>query len=340
MFERREPHQSVCKRLLARRAVLAGALSAPFICRAEAFPADRPIRVIVPGAPGGTVDLVARAIGDAMQRELGQAWVVDPRPGANGIIGARSFLEAPASDPLLYLTVLSHVLLPFLTKMPFDVFADFKPVAMVGTMTLLLCVPAGSPANNVADFVEYARARPGKLNYLNPGNGTASHLIPEMLKLRFGFDITAAYYKAIQQGIGDLVTGDLDLGLLATGLAMQLVRQGRLKAIAQVSAHRLDGLPNVATWAEQGLEDLRVDSCLPIYGRATMPASAVDRVNRAVASALADPTTRQRLAAAQIEPTPMGASEVGATLKREHDRLGAVIQQLGIRADGPEGTPS
>ena len=332
--------QIVHERSVLRRSLLAAALSAPFISRTEAFPADRPIRVIVPGAPGGTVDVVARAIGDAMQRELGRGWLVDPRPGANGIIAARAFLEAPADDPLLYLTVLSHVLLPFLTKVPFDVFADFQPVAMAGTTTFLLCVPARSPADSVAGFVDYARARAGGLNYLNPGNGTASHLLPEMLKIRFGFDITAIYYKAIQQGVGDLVAGDLDLGLLATGFALPLVRQGRLKAIAQVSRHRLDGLPGVATWAEQGLEDLRVDSCLPLYGRTALPASEVARVNRAMAAALADPMTRGRLAAAHIEPTPMSASEVRTTMKREHDRLGAVIRQLGIKADSQGGTPS
>jgi tripartite-type tricarboxylate transporter receptor subunit TctC len=332
--------QIVHRRSVLRRSLLAAALSAPFISRAAAFPADRPIRLIVPGAPGGTVDVVARAIGDAMQRELGQGWLVDPRPGANGVIAARAFLEAPADDPLLYLTVLSHVLLPFLRKVPFDVFADFQPVALVGTMTHLLCVPARAPTDSVAGFVDYARGRPGKLNYLNPGDGTASHLLPEMLKIRFGFDITAVYYKAMPQGIADLVAGDLDLGLLASGFALPLVRQGRLKVIAQVSRHRLDGLPGVATLAEQGLDDLRVEPCLPLYGRTTLAASEAARLNRAVAAAVSDPTTRQRLAAAHIESTPMSPSDVGATLKREHDRLGAVIRQLGIKADGPKGTPS
>lgn len=334
------PRQATDRRPVARRSLLAAALSAPFIYRASAFPANRPIRVIVPGAPGGTVDVAARAIGDAMQQELGQGWIVDPRPGASGVIAARSFLDAPADDPLLYLTVLSHVLLPFLTKLPFDVVADFQPVAMIGATTFLLCVPASSPADTVAGFVDYARSRPGKLNYLNPGNGTAPHLLPEMLKRRFEFDITAVYYKAIHQGIADLAAGDLDLGLLTTGFALPLVQQGRLKAILQVSRHRLDDLPEVATWAEQGLQDIRVESCLPLYGRTAMARPEVARINRAISAALTDPTTRGRLAAAHIEPTPMSAAEVGATLKREHDRLGAVIQQLGIKAEGTQGTPS
>jgi tripartite-type tricarboxylate transporter receptor subunit TctC len=324
---------------VARRSLLAAALAAPFVSRAEAFP-DQPVRVVVPGAPGGIVDVVARIVGDAMQREMGQPWVVDPRPGANGIIAARFFLDAPADAPILYLTVLSHVLLPFLMKVPFDVLADFQPVAMIGSPTFLVCVPTHSPADSVASFADYARARPGKLNYLNPGIGTVSHLLPEMLKIRFGLDIAVVYYKSIRQGIGDLMAGGIDLGVLGAGLALPHVQQGRLKAIAQVSRRRLDVLPGIATWDEQGLGDLRVDSLLPLYGRTAMPASTVARVNRAVAAALADPTTRDRLAVAHIEPMPMQPSEVRATMQREHDRLGAVIRQLGIKPDGQGGTPS
>jgi tripartite-type tricarboxylate transporter receptor subunit TctC len=269
-----------------------------------------------------------------MRRELGQPWLVDPRPGANGIIAARSFLEAPTDGHTLYLTALSHVLLPFLTKVPFDVLADFQPIAMVGASTFLLCVPADSPADTVADFVAYARARPGDLNYLNPGIGTAPHLLPEMLKLRYGLDIASIYYKAYPQGIADLVAGDLDLGLVTTGLALPQVQQKRLRPIAQVSRRRADVLQGVATLAEQGLGDLAIDGYLPLYGPPVMPAAAVARVNRAVAAALDDQTTHTGLRAAWIEPLPMQPAEAGAVMRREHDRLGAIIRQLGIKADG------
>lgn len=317
---------------VARRLLLAAALSAPFISPGLAYP-DRPIRVIVPGTAGGLVDLAARAIGEGMQRELGQPWLVDPRPGANGVIAARSFLDAPADGHTLYLTVLSHVLLPFVAKVPFDVVGDFQPVAMIGTSTFLLCVPAASPANTVAGFVAHARANPGKLNYLNPGNGTAPHLLPEIIRIRYGFDITPVYYKNFPQGLGDLVAGDLDLGLASTGLALPHVQQGRLKAIAQVSRRRIDELPGIATLAEQGLGDLGVDSFLPLYGAKSMPIPAVARINRALAATLADQTTEERLAAAHIEPLAMEPAEVGATMRREQDRLGAIIRQLGIKAD-------
>jgi tripartite-type tricarboxylate transporter receptor subunit TctC len=309
-------------------------LSAPFVSQALAQ-GDRPIRVIVPGAPGGVVDLAARAIGEAMHLELGQPWLIDPKPGASGVIAAKAFLDSPADGHTLYLTVLSHVLLPFLTKVPFDVLADFRPIAMIGASTFLLCVPAASPADTVAGFVDHARANPGKLNYLNPGIGSAPHLLPEMIKAKYGIDVTAVYYKGYVTGITDLIAGNLDLGLINTGLALPHVRQGRLKAIAQVGRHRIAGLESVATLAEQGLGDLTIESFLPLYGQISMPAPAVGRINRAVAATLADQATRERLAAIHIEPLPMQAADVDVAMRREHDRLGAIIQQLGIKADGP-----
>ena len=154
--------------MLSRRLLLGAALAAPFPARADAWPA-KPIRVILPGPAGGLIDVAGRAIGEAMQKELGQAWLIDPRPGANGIVAGQMFLGAPADGHTLYLTVSGHVALPFLMK-PFDVMADFKPIAMVGVSTALLCVPPTSPANTLAEFVTYAKANPGRLNYLNSGN--------------------------------------------------------------------------------------------------------------------------------------------------------------------------
>jgi len=325
--------EALPNRRISRRLLLTAALSVPFVSHAQAYP-YRPIRVIVPGAPGGAVDLAARAISDGMQRELGQPWQVDPRPGANGVIAAKAFLDAPEDGHVLYLTVLSHVLLPFVTKVPFDVMADFQPIAMIGSGTFLLCVPASSPADTVAGFVAYAQANPGNLDYLNPGNATAPHLLPEMLKIRYGLDISSVYYKAVSAGIADLVAGDLDLGLLTTGLALPYVQQRRLKAIAQVSRRRLDVLAGVPTLAEQGLSELALDMFLPLYGRSSLPAENVARINHAVGVVLAAPATRARLATAHIEPLPLQPVEVGALLKREHDRLGAMIRQLGITADG------
>jgi|FEC22Drversion2_1045045.scaffolds.fasta_scaffold00933_9 tripartite-type tricarboxylate transporter receptor subunit TctC len=319
--------------MLRRRLVLGAALAPFAAARAESWPA-KPIRVILPGPVGGLIDVAGRAIGDAMQKELGQPWLIDPRPGGNGIVAAQMFLGAPADGYTLYLTVSGHVALPFLMKVPFDAMADFRPIAMIGASTALLCVPPESPANTVAEFVAYARANPGKLNYLNSGNGTGTHLLPELLKIKYGLDITSISYKGLPPGVQDLLAGRLDLAMVSTTLVMQHVKAGRLKAIALVGPRRLAELPDVATMAEQGAGDTEVRSMLPLYGQRTLPDAILDRISKAMLAAQADPETKLRLAAAYIEPMPLSPAETEATLKAEHERLGKLIQQLGIKADG------
>ncbi|WP_170921231.1 Bug family tripartite tricarboxylate transporter substrate binding protein [Enhydrobacter aerosaccus] len=318
---------------MKRRSFIGAALALPFAARAESYP-SKPVRVILPGPVGGLIDIAGRAVGDAMQQELGQPWLIDPHPGANGIMAAQMFLGAPADGYTLYLTVSGHVALPFLMKAPFDVMADFQPIAMIGISTALLCVPPDSPAHSIAEFAAYAKANPGKLNYLNSGNGTGAHLVPELLKIKFGIDVTSIYYKGLPPGVQDLLAGRLDLGMVSTSLVMQHVKAGRLRAIALVGPKRLPELPDVATMAEQGVGDAEIRSSLPLFGQKGMPRPIVDRLNAAMAAALADPDTARRLAAAYIQPLPMTPEQLGQAMQREHERLGALIQQLGIKADG------
>lgn len=300
---------------------------------AEAYP-SKTIRVVLPGPPGGLLDVAARSLSDALQRELGQTWLIDPRPGANGILAAQLVLGAPADGYTLYLTVSGHVVLNLLMRAPFDAMADFRPIAMVGVSSALICVPPNSPANTIAEFVALARANPGKLNYLNPGNGTSAHLIPEQLRIKYGIDITSISYKGLPPGVQDLLGGRLDLAIVSTALAGPHVKAGRLKAIGIVGLKRDRDLPGVATMEEQGEADLQVQSSIPILGQKGLPDAIVDRLNRAVNRALADPEVRTRLANASIEPMPMSPRELGEAMQREHVRLGKLIRQLGITADG------
>jgi tripartite-type tricarboxylate transporter receptor subunit TctC len=319
--------------LLSRRLLLGAAPAAAFPARAETWPA-KPIRVILPGPAGGLIDIAGRAIGDAMQKELGQTWLIDPRPGANGIVAGQMFLASPADGYTFYLTVSGHVALPFLMKAPFDVMADFKPIAMVGVSTALLCVPPLSPANTIAEFVAYAKANPGKLNYLNSGNGTGAHLLPELLKIKYDIDVTSISYKGLPPGVQDLLGGRLDLAMVSTALVLQHVKAGRLKALAVVGPKRLAELPDVATMAEQGAGEAEIRSMLPLYGQKALPDAIVVKVSEAVQKVLADAKTRKRLAAAYIELMPLSPAETAAALAAEHERLGKLIQQLGIKADG------
>lgn len=323
--------------MISRRRLLGAALAAsvatPVRARADAWP-SKPIRVILPGPAGGVIDIAGRAVSDVIVKQLGQPLIIDPRPGGNGIMASQIFLGAPADGYTLYLTVSGHVVVDQLMKTPFDVIADFKPIAMLGVSSGVLCVPPDSPANSIAEFVAYAKANPGKLNYLNPGNGTGGHLIPEQLKARFGIDITSISYKGLPAGVQDLLAGRLDLGVVVTSLAAQHIKSGKLKGIALVGLKRYDDLPKVATMAEQGVGDLEVRSSMPLYGQRDLPDAIVTRVNKAMNAALADADTMKRLLAAYIEPQPMSPTEVDAWLKAERVRLSAMIQKLGIKADG------
>jgi tripartite-type tricarboxylate transporter receptor subunit TctC len=319
--------------VLTRRLVLGAAMAAPFSAFADSYP-SKPVRVILPGPVGGLIDIGGRAVGEVMQRELGQPWLIDPRPGANGIMASQMFLASPSDGHTLYLTVSGHVVLNMLMKAPFDAMADFKPIAMLGVSSSVLCVPPASPATDVASFVGYARANPGKLNYLNPGNGTGGHLIPEQLKVKYDIDVTSISYKGLPPGVQDLLAGRLDLAVVSTSLIAHHVKAGRVKGIALVGLKRHDDLPNLATMEEQGEGALEVRSSLPLLGQKDLADPIVERLNKAVNTALADPETRKRLLTAYIEPQPMSPQELAAWLDHEHDRLGGMIQRLGIKADG------
>lgn len=319
--------------MLSRRLLLGGALAAPFTAQASEWPA-RPIRVVLPAPAGGLIDVAARSISDVMLRELGQPLTIDPRPGGNGVVAGQAVTGAAADGYTLMLTVSAHAALPFLMKVPFDVVADFTPVAMIGVSSAIVCVHPSVPVTNLAELVEYARTRPGRLNYLNPGNGTGAHLIPEQLKIRYGIDMASISYRGLPPGVQDLLGGRIEVGVVSTSLIVDHAKSGTVKAIAVVGPNRIEGLPDVATMEEQRLGDMEVRSALPLYGPKGLPAPIVQRLNGAIGKALADDDVKRRLGKAHIDATPMSAAETGAAMAREHERLGKLIAQLGIKADG------
>jgi tripartite-type tricarboxylate transporter receptor subunit TctC len=319
--------------MLSRRLVLGGALAVPFSARANTWPA-KPIRVVLPGPAGGLIDVAVRSISDVMLRELGQPLVIDPRPGGNGVVAGQAVASAAPDGYTLLLTVSAHVAFPFLMKVPFDVMADFTPVAMIGVSSGLICVAPSLPVSNLAELVAYARSQPGKLNYLNPGNGTGAHLIPEQLKIRYGIDMTSISYRGLPPGIQDLLGGRIELGVISTSLIVDHAKTGSVKAIAVVGPNRIPDLPNVPTMAEQGLGDMEIRSALPLYGPKGLPAPLVQRLNGAVAKSLDDDEVKRRLGRIYIDTMPMSPPDLAAYLAEEHARLGKLIQQLGIRSDG------
>jgi tripartite-type tricarboxylate transporter receptor subunit TctC len=318
---------------MRRRLLLGAALAAPFAARAESYP-NKPIRVLLPGPPGGIIDVAMRSMSEVLVADLGQQLVIDPRPGGNGFVAGQVLTAAPPDGYTLELTVSAQLAFPFLMKVPFDVMTDFTPIAMAGVATAIICVAKDLPIGNLAQLVEYARANPGKLNYLNPANGTSGHLMMEQLRIAQKVDLTSVSYKGLPPAIPDLLAQRIQVGVVSTPIILQHAVSGAVKPIAIVAARRLRELPDVPTMVEQGFGDMEVRSAFPLYGPKGLPTAIVARLNDAVRKAQGDGDVQRRLATAYIDPTPMTVAEVTAWLDHEHERLGKLIKQLGIKADG------
>ena len=319
-----------------RRRLLAGAAALPLLGGAagaqSAWP-TKPIRVVLPGPAGGIIDVAIRAISEALTADLGQQIVVDPRPGGNGIVAGQILTGSAPDGYTLEATVSAHYALPFLMKAPFDVVADFTPIAMVGVTAAVLCVAKSLPVRSVDELVAYARKSPTPLTYLNSGNGTSTHLVPEQLRLEKKIDLVSVPYKGLPPGVQDLLGERIQIGLVSAPLILGHVRSGAVTPIAVSGAARLPEIPDVPTLREQGYGAIEIQSALPLLGPKGLPAPIVERLNRSVAKALADPQVRSRLESAYIQPTAMTVDDVQAWAKAEYDRLGKLIVSLGIKAE-------
>jgi tripartite-type tricarboxylate transporter receptor subunit TctC len=318
-----------------RRAALgaAAAFAVAPKASAQAFP-TKSMRFLVPYPVGGIVDIVTRALADPMQADLGQPVVVDPRPGGNSTLATAMIPQAPADGYTWVMSTISHVVVPHLQPVPYDALADFQPVALVAIATSVATVNAELPIKTLKDLVEYGRANPGKLNYLNPGNGSSIHLSAELLKHQYKFDMTSVPYRGIPPGLPDLLEGRLQVGLLPGPLALQHVQSGKLRALAVLASQRLPTLPDVPTFAEAGFADAQVMSWYTIAVRVGTPGAIVERLHGSAMKALQGAETRDRLTRAGCEvPAPRSPADVLAMWKADYARYGKLVKDAGIKGE-------
>jgi tripartite-type tricarboxylate transporter receptor subunit TctC len=320
---------------LTRRATLGAATAFALTqgARAQAYP-NKPIRILVPFPAGGIVDIVTRALADPMQADLGQTIVVEPKPGANGTLATAMIPQLPADGYNSVMATISHVVVPLLQPVPYNPLTDFQPVALATVATAVATVNPSLPVKTLKELVEYAKAKPGKLNYLNPGNGSSLHLSTELLKNQYKLDITAVPYRGVPPGVPDLLEGRLQVGWLPAPLAIQHVQTGKLRALAVLGDKRLATLPDVPTFAEAGFADAQVISWYVIAVRAGTPAPIVERLHASALKALQDPATRDRLTKAGCEvPPPLSPAEILAMWKADYVRYGKLVKEAGIKAE-------
>jgi tripartite-type tricarboxylate transporter receptor subunit TctC len=323
------PH-SVLLSLRSGAATLAAALS--FGAHAD-FP-EKPIRLVVPFPPGGTVDVVARAIVNKAGTDLKTSFVIDNRPGAGGSIATDAVAKAPADGYTLLYTTPSHTINPAIyKKLPFDTEKDVIPVALLAAAPELLVAHPSVPFNSFADFINYAKANPGKLNYSHAGNGTLPHITMELLTRRAQINVVPVAYKGAAPAMNDLLGGVVQLKLDTYATSGQMISAGRLKALAIASKHRLPQLPNVPTVAESGLPGYEGSLWMGVLAPAGTPAPVVEKLGKALIAAVKSPEVTERLTKDGVEIIGNDAASFGAQIKTELKQWADLVRDARITAE-------
>jgi tripartite-type tricarboxylate transporter receptor subunit TctC len=267
----------------------------------SAYP-SHPIRLVVPFPAGGATDIFARAVSNKLGERLGQAVIVDNKPGAGGAIGSDIAAKAPADGyTLLLATSSTHSIGPSLQKLPYDAVADFTPIVHVGNAPSIMVVPNTAPAKNVKEWIDYARKNPGKLNYASSGPGTIVHLTAEYFKAQTGTFLVHIPYKGTALAMPDLISGKIDLMFDALPSALPHIKEGRVRALGLTSLKRWPLLPDVPAIAET-VPGFESNTWFGLYGPKGLPADLVAKINAGVNQALQDADVKDRLAKLGIEP--------------------------------------
>ena len=314
--------------------MLAGASLSGAPALAHTYP-TKPIRVIVPSAPGGGYDLVGRLISDKLTAELGQALVIENRTGSGTVVGTQAAAIAPPDGYTLLVGGLANIAFnPGLyAKLPYNPTTDFVPVALVGTFSYTLIARKGLQQSSLGDVIDFARANPGKLSIATAGTGTGQHIAAALLKKMANIDILEVPYKGAQPAYTDLFGGRVDLFFDNTATVRPFLEGGRAKPIVTSNSGRDPLLPNVPSGKEAGLPALVLESWIGIFAPAKTPQPVIDRLRVAVGKIMQNPEVRSRLETAGVRPLTMTPAETERFVKAESEKWPQVIRQAGIKAD-------
>lgn len=315
--------------LLAGAAALAATAVAPAFAQAG-FP-NRPIRIVPFGTGGGPIDTLARAYGDKLSARWGQPVIVDPKPGASGIIAADFVAKAPPDGYTVMMTLpLTHVNVPILQKTPYDPVKDFTPLSMVATGGPMIVARANAPFNTVREFVEFAKKSPKPLNYGTWGNGSSAHLFGELLQRQSGAKMTHAAYKSEAAVHNDLFGELLDFAWANPSTARAQTQGGKMKVLGIAGTRRVSTMPNVPTLTEQGFQGFDVDSWIGFYAPAKLPADVQAAWVAALREITAMPDVQARLSGFGFEPLGNTPAQFMQVFTADYPRVAELIKAAGV----------
>lgn len=325
---------------VSRRLVLACVASSLSALAVSAAAADvypsKPIRLIVPFAPGGPTDMMGRTAGKILSDKLGQSVVVENKAGSGGNIGTDAALKAAPDGYTLALSAISSLAIApnLYTKLPYDVNRDVAPITLVGTAAGAIVAHPSAPFSDLKGLIAYAKANPGKLAYATPGIGTSSHLAAEYLQSLTGIQLIHVPYKGTSSAAQDLLAGVVPLSFESSlTTAAPNVKLGKLKAIAITAGSRSKLMPSVPTVAEQGFPGFDVVTWFGLVGPAAMPREVIDKLQNTLAEGLNTPATVERFEAIGAEVKTNTPAQFAEFIKQENERWGKVIKSANIKPE-------
>ena len=301
---------------------------------AAAYP-DKSVRLVVPFAAGGALDVVARIVGQKLTETWGRQIVIDNRLGAGGNIGAEFVAKAPPDGyTLLMSSVTTQAInMSLLAKPPYDFVRDYAPVALVASAPLALVIHASLPAKSVKEFIALAKAHPGELNYFSSGTGTGTHLAAVIFDQLAGVRTTHVPYKGGAQGLGDLLSGQVQFAMSTIGLVEPHVQTGRLRLLGVGSVKRYTRLPQIPTIAESGVKGYEAEQWYGVVGPAGTPAAIVNKLAAEIKTIVANPDVRERFYSQGIEPVYATPEEFAVYIKGSVAKYAKVIKTLGLKVE-------
>jgi tripartite-type tricarboxylate transporter receptor subunit TctC len=328
------------RRRLAQGAALAIILCGAGWAQAQTAWPSKPVKIVVPFAPGGTTDLLARAVAPELSRAFGQQFVVENRAGAGGNVGAEAVSKsAPDGYTILMGTVGTHGINRALyPKLPYDPFKDFAPITLVAAVPNVMVVNADKAKalniNNVSDFIKAAKSRPGQFNMASSGNGTSIHLAGELFKSQTGIFMAHIPYRGSGPALLDLMGGSMDVMFDNLPSAMPLIKSGKLKALAVTSGQRSGAMPDLPTIEEAaGLKGFEASSWFGLLAPAGTPVDIVNRIQQEVAKSLNTPAIKEKMLAQGAIPSGNTPAQFATLIESEHKKWAVVVKASGAKVD-------